>query len=210
MMSAAQSRIEQMGHVRQRYPRRATLRGGRAIELRLMDEQARADLLAFAWSLPPDDLLYLRADITDERVVDRWLANIQLNRTTTVLAYAEAEVIGEGSLTHSETDWTRHLGDIRIIVSPSARREGLGRFLAEEVFVIAELLGLKRLAAQMTHDQEDAQAVFQGLGFAPVAVLPGFVVARDGGKRDLLVMAYDLAAQGAPPAAVSAAASGEE
>ena len=65
-------------------------------------------------------------------------------------------------------------------------------------------------SAQMTHDQEDAQAVFQGLGFAPVAVLSGFVVARDGGKRDLLVMAYDLAAQGAPPAAVSAAGSGEE
>ncbi|MEE9277108.1 MAG: GNAT family N-acetyltransferase [Dehalococcoidia bacterium] len=186
-------------HIQRRYPRRDTLRSGREIVLRLMAEEDRERFLTFARNLPPDDLLYLRWDITDDRVVNNLILSMRLNRNITVLAFGDGdEIIGEAALTHSETDWTRHIGDIRIIVSPGARGEGLGRYLAEEIFVAAEILGLERLSAQMTNDQVGAQAVFRGLGFEPVALLPGFVIARDGQKHDLLVMAYDVASRSGP------------
>ena len=198
MTSDPQSQIGKMTYVRKRYPRRDRLRSGREIAAQLMADGDRANVLAFARQLPPDDLLYLRRDITDEAVIDSWLENVHLHRTITILAYVDDEIIGEASLTHNETDWTRHRGDIRVIVSPAARGEGLGRYLAEEIFVIAELLGLERLSAQMTHDQRGARAVFAGLGFEPVALLPGFVIGGDDVKRDLLVMAYDVVKRGAP------------
>ena len=193
MAPAAKSRLEQVEHIRKRYPRAATLRGGRDIEIRLMGAKDKEPFLRFARKLPPDDLLYLRFDITDEREVDEWLESIHRNRTITLLAWAGNEIIGGVALTHSETDWTRHIGDIRVLfVSVDVRGEGLGRFLAEEIFVIAELLGLDRISSQMTHDNASAQAVFRGLGFESVALLQGFAMARDDVPRDLLVMIYNV------------------
>ena len=198
MTSDATPRAAHMERVQQRFPRPAPLRGGRELTLRLMEDSHRDSYLAFARTLPQDDLLYLRWDMTDERVVDHWLQDIRLQRMLTVLAWDGDTIVGEASLTHSETDWTRHLGDVRMIVSPSARGEGLGRYLAEELFVAAEIIGLARLTAQMTNDQEVAQAVFTGLGFEPVAVLPGHVITRDGEQRDMVIMAHDLLPRATP------------
>ena len=198
MPSDATPRAAHLERVQKRYPRPARLAGGRDLTLRLMGDADRDAYLAFARSLPQDDLLYLRWDMTDARVVDHWLEDIRLQRMLTVLAWDGDNIVAEASLTHSETDWTRHLGDVRMVVSPSARGEGLGRYLAEELFVAAEIIGLARLTAQMTNDQEIARAVFEGLGFEPIAVLPGHVITRSGEQRDLLIMAHDLLPRATP------------
>lgn len=198
---ATDVRERQASLIARRYPSRATLRGGREIDVRLMGPSDRARFLAFARSLSHDDLLYLPWDITDERVVDQWLENIVHNRTTTVLALEDDRVIGEASLVHNEAGWTDHIGEIRVTVNSQMRGQGLGRFLAEEIFAIADTIGLERISARMTHDQASAQAVFESLGFHIVAELPGWVMDRDGRMRDLVVMAYDLRARGAPVSA---------
>jgi L-amino acid N-acyltransferase YncA len=201
MTTDAERRQRQAKFVRDRYPRSGSLRGGRGFQIRLMERADRDTVLSFARALPADDLLYLRFDLTNATTVDAWLADIEVLRVFTILAWEDGELIGEASLLQSGADWTRHRGDIRMIVGPAARGEGLGHFLAEEIFVIAELLGLSKLAAEMSHDQLGAQSVFRGLGFEPVALLPGFVVDREGRERDLLVMAYDVTARGAPSSA---------
>ena len=201
MTSDAERRQKQAGFVRDRYPRSGSLRGGRDFELRLMQRDDRDALLAFARTLPTDDLLYLRNDITQAHAIDSWLDEIDRLNATTILALEDGKIIGEASLIQSGAGWTRHRGEIRMIVGPQARGEGLGHYLAEEIFVIAELFGLRKLSAQMSHDQLGAQSVFRGLGFEPVALLPGFVIDREGDERDLLVMAYDVTARGAPTSA---------
>lgn len=201
MTSDAERRQKQARFVRDRYPRSGSLRGGRSFDLRLMQREDRDAVLAFARALPADDLLYLRNDITQPQVVDRWLDDIDRLNTITILALEDGQIIAETSLVQSGAGWTRHRADIRLIVGPRARGEGLGHYLAEEIFVIAELLGLRKLSAQMSHDQLSAQSVFRGLGFESVALLPGFVIDREGQERDLLVMAYDVTAGGAPASA---------
>ena len=184
--------------IRRRYPRGAILRDARKLELRLMSGEDRSAILEFAGSLSDDDLLFLDENIREERVVDGWVEAVRSGRTQTVLAYESAAVVGYGSLHHSNTNWSRHLGEIRLVVGKQHRQQGLGKFLAEEIFALADNLGLQKLTAQMTHDQVGAQAVFRGLGFQAVAILPGFVIAGDGKTRDLMVMAYDLTAGTAP------------
>lgn len=201
MTSDAERRQKQARFVRDRYPRSGSLRGGRSFDLRLMQRDDRDAVLAFARALPADDLLYLRDDITQPETVAIWLDNIDRLNTITILAQEDGQIIGETSLIQSGAGWTRHRADIRMIVGPQVRGEGLGHYLAEEIFVIAELLGLRKLSAQMSHDQLGAQSVFRGLGFESVALLPGFVIDREGQERDLLVMAYDVTAGGAPASA---------
>lgn len=187
--------------IARRYPSRAALRGGREIDMRLMSREDRSRFLAFARSLSHDDLLYLPWDITNEWVVDRWIENIENHNTTTVLAIDNGSIVGEASLVHNEAGWTDHIGEIRVTVNSQIRGQGLGRFLAEEIFAIADSIGLERISARMAHDQHSAQAVFQSLGFSAVATLPGWVMDRDGRMRDLVIMAFDLRSRGVPQSA---------
>ena len=56
------------------YPRTIHLGNGTAMTLRLMSGADVDSLVSFARSLPVDDLLFLRMDITDPRVVQQWAA----------------------------------------------------------------------------------------------------------------------------------------
>ena len=173
--------------VRSRYPRDVQLADGHPVELRLMDESDVGAVLAFARTLPPDDLMYLRVNITETLVVQHWVESIASGRTLTVLAASADQVIGEATLLHNATSWTRHLGEIRIQISPIARRHGLARVLASEIDSIAKQLGLQLLTARMTLDQAAAQAVFRRLGFQREAVLWDYVITPDGKTRNVLV-----------------------
>ncbi len=176
------------------YPKSAKLDDGSMATLRLMTGSDRDVVLKFARSLPEDDLLYLRVDITDPKVVDEWVSNLENHRTVTVLAEgAKGEGIqGYGSLHYNEANWTRHLGEIRIQAGTTARGKGLGRQLAAAVFEIAQKLGLQKITARMTPDQQSARATFERLGFQMEALLADFVIDRNGRTRDMLVMSHDV------------------
>ena len=72
------------------------------------------------------------------------------------------------------------------------RRRGLGRVLTMEAFRIAVDLGVEKMIAQMTTDQDGAIAVFETLGFRTEALLRDQVKDREGHKLDLLIMAHDV------------------
>jgi RimJ/RimL family protein N-acetyltransferase len=173
--------------VRAHYPRTVTLADGGTVTLRLMTPDDVEAVLAFAKSLDPDELLYLRVNITEPGVVERWAHYIEAGRTETVLALAGDSVAGEASLLHNRTSWTRHLGEIRLQVAPRHRRRGLARLLTDEVERIARTLNLRMLTARMTLDQVAAQSVFRRLGFQREAVLWDYVMTADGNTRNLLV-----------------------
>ena len=169
------------------YPRQVELADGASVELELMGSRDIDDMLAFARTLPPNDLMFLRINITDRLIVEHWVESIEGGRTITVLARQDGNVLGESTLLHNEANWTRHLGEIRIQISPAARRRGLARVLAREIDTIARQLGLQLLTARMTLDQSAAQAVFRRLGFQREAVLWDYAITPDGDTRNVLV-----------------------
>ena len=173
--------------VRAHYPRTVTLADGGTVTLRLKTPDDVEAVLAFAKSLDPDELLYLRVNITEPGVVERWAHYIEAGRTETVLALAGDSVAGEASLLHNRTSWTRHLGEIRLQVAPRHRRRGLARLLTDEVERIARTLNLRMLTARMTLDQTAAQSFFRQIGFQREAVLWDYVMTADGRTRNLLV-----------------------
>jgi RimJ/RimL family protein N-acetyltransferase len=175
------------------YPRTVRLADGATATLRLMTSADAQAVLGFAQSLPPDDLLFLRIDITQPTVVDEWVENIGEGRTVTVLAEVNGEIAGYASLHHSQVTWQRHVGEIRIQVGSRYRSQGLGRRMAAEIFAIARGMGLRKITAQMTPDQKGAIATFERLGFQPEALLQDFVIDRSGRTRDLMIMAHDVA-----------------
>lgn len=172
-------------------PRTLNLRGEN-VQLRLLNAGDRDGILAFARSLPQEDLTFLRMDITDPEVVDRWIASVESGIRTTVVATIDGEIVGYGSLNRNELDWFRHLGEIRVIVGTSVRRLGLGGVLAHEIFNVAKSSGLRKVVAQMAREQVGAQRMFETIGFSAEALLSDWVIDPKDVTHDLLIMSFDV------------------
>jgi RimJ/RimL family protein N-acetyltransferase len=188
--------------VRRTYPWTTSIDGVR-LTFRLMEPSDGEAILQFARSLPNDDLIFLRSDITEAKAVDAWMNYINEGRTISVVAEADGKVAGYASIHLNEALWTRHVGELRVLVGRELRGIGLGKRLTNEAFAIAKDLGLKKITAQMPTEQRGARGVFERLGFRPEALLADHVMSRDGQTHDLLIMSYDVAgfnneAQGRP------------
>ncbi|MEL7490906.1 MAG: GNAT family N-acetyltransferase [Pseudomonadota bacterium] len=160
--------------------------------LRLMTPNDEAAILAFAKTLPTHDLLYVRRDITNPKVVAAWARAIADDTIQTVLAMNGDEIVGCGALIQDPLSWSPHWGELRVLVSPEMRKKGLGRILIQECFVMAIARDLKKLSAQMTVDQKGAVAIFEELGFRGEALLKDHVMDRDGETHDIVMLSCDV------------------
>jgi RimJ/RimL family protein N-acetyltransferase len=174
------------------YPKTLSLDGTTIVlrEMRGADERAMLD---FARTLPAHDLLFLRRDITNPKVVSAWIEAIRAGTIWSLLALDGEEILGCAALIRDPLSWSPHLGELRVLVAKGARAKGLGRALIEDGFRKALKLNLKKLTAQMTVDQKGAIAIFEELGFRGEALLKDHVIDRDGASHDLVILSHDVA-----------------
>ena len=174
------------------YPRTVVREGG-DVDLRLLTPDDEAAVLAFAQKLSAHDLLFLRRDISQPKVVAAWMEATRRGGIVTVLATRGAAVLGCATLVRDELSWSRHVGELRVILEPTSRGQGLGHKLTQESFALAVDLGVEKLMAQMTVDQRGAITVFEGLGFRAEALLHDHVKDRDGKTHDIVILSHDVA-----------------
>ncbi len=174
-----------------RYPLNLQLKGVDYV-IRPMTAEDGPALLKFAQALPKHDILYMRRDITRQEGVDRWLRELNSGRIHSLIALVDDTLAGYSTINLTKLDWTRHVGEIRVSVSLSARKSGLGRTLVREAFKLAVSLDLEVITSSMTPDQKAARALFEELGFKNEAVLRDQVKDCNGGYHDLLIMAVNV------------------
>lgn len=174
------------------YPKKITLPDGAEVRLEVMTAGDRDAVLAFANSLSEEDMLFLRADITQPEAVDDWMGNLEAGRSVSLAAFDDNGLIGYATVHRNTAPWTKRVGEIRVNVNSAYRARGLGKNLTSDIFAVARGMGLKKLMANMTSDQHGAQAAFRRLGFVPEALLADYVEDRRGTPRDLVIMSYDI------------------
>lgn len=173
-------------------PRSLKLDGGEVL-LRPFASGDEAAVLGFAQALPEHDLLFLTRDITQPRVIAAWLRDIEDGAIVSLLALKGPKVVGTTAVVRDALSWSPHVGDIRVLVSPDMRGQGLGQMLAQESIATATAMGLEKLTVRMTIDQVAAIAVFESLGFRGEALLRDHVKDRTGKKHDLAILSHDVA-----------------
>jgi L-amino acid N-acyltransferase YncA len=178
------------------FPATIAFQDGELTLRRLQDDDAEA-LIRFALSLPPDDLLFLRRDITHRAEVDDWIAEAMSGYAPTILACsreqaASERVIGYVLLAAERVRWARHVAEVRLMVAPRWRGRGLGGVLLSQAVALGRESGFRKLIAQMTFDQAEALTAFTRFGFEHEATLPDRVIDRDGELRALRVMGLTI------------------
>jgi ribosomal protein S18 acetylase RimI-like enzyme len=88
--------------------------------------------------------------------------------------------------------WSSHVGELRLVVDPAARRQRLGRQMARWGLSEAVRMGLTKVFVELVADQGPAVAMFQDLGFVGEALLADHVRDRRGESRDLIVLAHHV------------------
>src|ERR1700730_18197834 len=174
------------------YPFYVTTEAG-DIELRLMSPADEAAVLEFTQKLPRHDLLFLPRNISEPKVLAAWIKEIERGSITSLLAVKSGRVVGCGTIVRDPLSWSPHVGEIRNVVSPQVRGQGVGRALSQEIFALALSIGLEKLLVQMTVDQSGAIAIFEGLGFKAEALLRDHVKDKAGNKHDIVVLGHNVA-----------------
>ncbi len=175
------------------HPTTFTTELGEEIELRLMMHEDKDGLLDFFRRIPADDRCSLKEDVISSTVISQWANNLDYQRVLPILAIKERNVIADASLHFNRAGSRGHIGEIRIIVDPKYRRQGLGHRMLKMLIEIAEEEGLERLLFELVSDTEEAaKHIAWTLGFVTVAILPGIVKDIWGECHDLVTMQLRL------------------
>ena len=175
------------------YPKTMTLKGGARVTIRPLTRDDFDQLHSFFVSLPDEDRLFLRHDVSDPEVIRKWTEELDHDRVIPLVALDEDEIVADGSLHIMPHEWTRHVGHIRLVTAKPYRGKGLGGLLTRELVTLAEARNLEKLQAYVIEDNLGAVKMFEKLGFKTAAVLEGMVKDRSWRNRNLAIMVNDVA-----------------
>ena len=141
--------------------------------------------VAFLEAMPEGDRTFFKETVdlpTVQRWCDgpttRWLLVADDGRAVAYLAV----VPGVG--------WSAHVGELRLIVAPSHRRQGLGTRLARAGLTAGVRAGLTKLTVEVVSDKVGDLEMFSVLGFEPEGLLVDHIRDRTGQLRDLVILSH--------------------
>jgi L-amino acid N-acyltransferase YncA len=175
------------------FPKNINLEDGAAIVLRPLLKDDEGAFLAYFQSLAPEERVELKEEVTDPKVIENWMENLDYDIVLPLIALAAGRIIGAASLQFNLSAWTRHQGEVRLSTDPQYRAKGLGTLLMQTMEEVAVKMGLEQLTAEIPPKLAKAFYLFEKMGFAKAAVLEGFALDKDGQESDIVLMIKSLA-----------------
>lgn len=174
------------------YQKEGVLKDGTRVVLRPMAQEDRDKLIDFFSRVDEKDLMFLRTDVRDPKIIDDWVKNIDYRRVFPLLAEVDGKIVGDATLHMRKLGWKRHLGNVRVVVTKEYQNKGLATLLINEIVELAGEFALEKLVAEIHLQAPAAIAVFKKAGFAAKAIFEDLVKDPSGKKGDLVVMVCDV------------------
>jgi ribosomal protein S18 acetylase RimI-like enzyme len=147
-------------------------------------------LLDFFERVPESERTFFKEHVLDRSTVEGWLTT---DRGRRGLAFDDdGRVIGYVAVMRL-SGWSDHVGDVRLVVDPQHRTQGVGRALARWALLQAVDCGMTKLTVEVVAEQERAVAMFSALGFRAEGLLLDHVRDHDGVLRDLVLLSHPVA-----------------
>jgi len=109
-----------------------------------------------------------------------------------VAASIDDRIVGTGQLALSPWPNAHHRAELqKVFVSPSARRQGVGRALMEALHQVARRRG-RTLLLLNTRRGAGAEDFYRGLGYEQVGITPGYSLGSGGERYDTVSFYKEL------------------
>ena len=142
-------------------------------------------LAAFFERMPEGDLTFIKVDVSPDAVAAwpdapgaRWVEVDDDGR------------IGGLVVLYRLSGLSDHVAELRLVVDPEARGQGIGRKLAQHAVAHAVRVGLLKVVVEMPAARQRVSEMFLDLGFTGEALLRDHFRDRDGEVQDLIMLAY--------------------
>jgi RimJ/RimL family protein N-acetyltransferase len=155
------------------------------MEIRPLEPGDRGALEEFLKRIPEGDTTFFKEPVDEEAVISTWFEE----GGSRWLAVSGPQVLGYIAVVPGQA-WSSHVGEIRLIVDPEHRGEGVGTALARHAIIAGFRCGLSKLVVEVLAGQEFTITMFRALGFDPEALLKGQVRNRVGEPLDLMILAH--------------------
>jgi GNAT superfamily N-acetyltransferase len=172
------------------YRKFATLRSGKRLIFRCLNDQDWEDLIDLFQETPDDDIQFLKHDLKGRKAMSDWLDLLKYPCVIPLVAVdpENKRLIGEADL-HRGQGTTKHVGEIRqIFVSRPFQGLGVGSLMLQELIELAAKENLQWLKAEVVMDHKSAVKAFLNKGFKIKATLEDFFISRDGSTHDVALM----------------------
>jgi ribosomal protein S18 acetylase RimI-like enzyme len=143
------------------------------------------DVWAFFQRLPEGDRTFVKEPVTELDAVWAWAGDSAALRSVARLG---GDVVGYVAV-FPGVGWSRHVGELRLVVDPTVRRRGIGQRLARHALRVAVEASLTKVVVEVVAVQESTIALFTQLGFRAEALLEDQVQDPAGNYADLIVLA---------------------
>ena len=172
------SRSQDHAEVLSGYPKEIILEDGTGVTIKPLEPGDEAALFEMFKQFSEDDLWFLNHDVSDPRLIDDWVKNLDLDRVISIVASLGGRIIANAALMRKSYGAKSHIGKIRISVDPSFREKRLG---------------LQMLVMRLVRDR-DAYIIsrVRKLDFIEELELKDYVLDREGNPHDLVIMTKRL------------------
>ena len=170
------------------------LKDGTMVVLRPMVREDEEALHRFFMNLPDKRVNIARFNVRDRKLIHRWATNIDYNTVFPLLALTGGEIVGDVTFHRVTTQgWKKHIGEVRIMISPLYQNRGLATLMLNELVEMAAEFGLEKLWAEVPLDSVATIRAFRNAGFVCKAVIEGLVKDSQNRSIDILIMICDVA-----------------
>jgi L-amino acid N-acyltransferase YncA len=175
------------------YRKFVPLRNGARVMLRLLTQRDRENLIGLFKESSEEDVRFLKHDVKNPGVVDRWLTGLDYHKVLPLMAVdlGDNRFVAGAALQRGEHA-ARHIGEIRIFVSAPFRSLGLGSVMLDELISLGTQENLYWLRAEVVTEQKQVIQSLRSRGFEVKATLEDFFLGKDGVTRDVLLMTRSL------------------
>jgi RimJ/RimL family protein N-acetyltransferase len=168
--------------------KRETLKDGTRVLIRDLHQDDLDKLMKFYRSLPLEDRIYLKVDVTKRKVVEQRTKLIAEGTIFRIIALYKDEIIGDGMFEISKEEWRKHQGELRVIVARPFQRKGLGMLMFRELHSLAMKMDVEKIVVKMMKPQKGAINICKKLGFHKETTIPNYVWDQSDKPQDLIIM----------------------
>jgi L-amino acid N-acyltransferase YncA len=171
------------------YRKFATLKNGKRVMFRFLNEQDRDGLVQMFQDAPDEDTRFLKQDVKDLNLVNKWVDQLNYRKVLPLVAVdlENNHIVGDATL-HRGKHAAKHIGEIRIFVCRGFRNLGLGSLMLEEVLNLALQENLMWVKAEILAEHKKVVKAFRARGFEQKAILDDYFLRKDGVTHDVVLM----------------------
>ncbi len=157
------------------YPKKITIPDGAILTLRPMTRDDQYALYNFFISLSEEDRRFLRNDVVDRKIIEKWARNLNYDKVLPILAEYDGKIVANATLHYQTFGWGRHVAEVRITITPEFQRRKLGSVMLQEMSRLAANNGIKKVLARVVATRPTVIRALKKVGFDEVTVLKNFV-----------------------------------